>query len=279
MDENNMQAVIDAARTVNKTETLFTGDRLTRYFIPGFGEHASRIESIDRETGSDTPFRKRGTVTVFDAASFNMVLADNADSGDIAIYIDRNPKAPAVVAVLNGNGKDGPGWGDFRAQIEFRQTPQWGKWVGIDGKLLPQTAFAEFIEDNMEDIADPAGARMLEIATYLEATRTVNFKSGIRLSSGEIQFQNLENMDAKVGAGSIAIPETITLGLAPLQGSPLFKIPARFRYRLSDGKLTLGIKLQRIEDLMRDVVEDVVAKIERGANVSVIEGRAPDPTR
>lgn len=279
MDDSNMQAVIDAARAAGKTELLFESDRDRLYFVPGFGGHGSRIESVNLELGSDVPFRKRGTVTVFDAASLNMVLADNNDSGNIAIYIDRNPTKPAVVAVLNGHGKDGAGWGDFRAQIEFRKTPQWEKWTGIDGKLLPQATFAEFIEDNMEDIADPAGARMLEIATYLEATRTVNFKSGIRLSSGEIQFQNLENLDAKVGAGTIAIPETITLGLAPLQGSPLFRVPARFRYRLIEGKLTLGVKLQRIEDLMRDVLEDVVAKIERGTNVSVIEGRAPDVTR
>ena len=274
-----MQAVIDAARAVSAPTEIGGNETFRTYFIPGFGNHPSRIESVDLETGLKGPLRKRGTVTVFDAASFNMVLADNAGAGDVAIYIDRNPIRPAVVALLNGHGKGGPGWGDFRAQIEFRKTPQWEKWTSIDGKLLPQTAFAEFIEDNMEDIAEPVGARMLEIATYLEATRTVNFKSGIRLSSGEIQFQNLENLDAKVGAGAIAIPETIVLGLAPLQGSPLFRVPARFRYRLSDGKLTLGVKLQRIEDLMRDVLDDVVAKIERGANVSMIEGRAPEVTR
>lgn len=279
MDDSNMQAVIDAARAVGKPEAIAGNAAMQPFFIPEFGAHASRVETIDMEKGQPKPLRKRGIVTVFDAASFNMVLADNRDAGNIAIYIDRNPTKPAVVAVLNGHGKDGAGWADFRAQIEFRQTPQWAKWTGIDGKLMPQVTFAEFIEDNMEDIADPSGATMLEISSYLQVTRTVNFRSGIRLSSGAIQFQNVQDDDAKVGAGSIAIPETITLGLAPLQGSPSFRVPARFRYRLKEGKLELGVKLQRIEDLMRDVLEDVVAKIERGANVSVIEGRAPDATR
>lgn len=274
-----MQAVIDAAREVGKPQSIAGNPSVQPFFIPGFGVHPSRIENVSLEAGLGAPIRKRGTITVFDAASLNMALADNKDAGNIAIYIDRNPTKPAVVAVLNGHGASGPGWGDFRAQIEFRPTPQWVKWTGIDGKMLKQAEFAEFIEDNMEDIADPAGALMLEIATYLQATRTTNFKSAIKLSSGAVQFQNLEDVSASVSAGQIAIPETITLGLAPLQGSPVFRVPARFRFRVTDGKLTLGVKLQRIEDLMRDVLEDVVAKIERGANVSVIEGHAPDVTR
>ena len=274
MEDGNMQAVIDAARFGMTPVTVDANAAHIVSYTPTHGYHET-----NSETGLPKPLRKRGSVVVFDAASFNMVLADNADAGDIAIYIDRNPTRPAVVAVLNGHGKTGAGWGDFRASIQFRKTPQWEKWTAIDGKMLGQAAFAEFIEDNLEDIADPAGATMLEIATYLEATRTTNFKSGIRLSSGQIQFQNLENLDAKVGAGQIAIPETITLGLAPVQGCPVYRVPARFRYRLTDGKLTLGVKLQRVEDLMASVLDDVVAKIERGANISVIEGIAPDVVR
>jgi uncharacterized protein YfdQ (DUF2303 family) len=103
----------------------------------------------------------------------------------------------------------------------------------------------------------------------------VDFKSGLRLSSGAIQFQNLESIDAKVGAASIAIPEQFTLGIAPMFGAPSYSIPVRFRYRLQEGKLTLGVKLQRIESLMETLIEDVVAKIERGANISVLDGLPP----
>lgn len=67
------------------------------------------------------------------------------------------------------------------------------------------------------------------------------------------------------------------LALAPLQGGAPYAVPARFRYRLEDGKLRLGIKLERVEDLMDRVLEDVIAKIERGSNVSVLDGRAPQP--
>lgn len=280
MSDTDLQAVIDAARAGQQPAELFRTGGLAHIFVPRGGENgANKIGSIPLEQGAATPFRKRGTMTVFDAASFNQVLADNADAGNISIYIDRTPERPSVVAVLNGHGPKGAGWGDFRVAIGFRATPQWEKWKRIDGKLLDQAEFAEFVEDNLEDIADPPGASMLEIATYLQATRSVNFKSGIRLSSGAVQFQNLEDVQASVGAGAIAVPETITLGIAPLFGSPSYSVPARFRWRVQDGKLKLGIKLQRVETMMAQIIEDIVAKIERGANVSVLDGLPPEVCR
>lgn len=275
MGAENMQPVIDAARQGAVPTKLHEGDGVAHWLVPGVGAMPSNVHRVEYWKDVGTPRRKSGIVRVFDAASFNQILADNADAGNIAIYFDRNPEKPSVVAVLNGHGKTGPGWGDFRAEIQFRPTPQWVKWKAIDGRMMGQVAFAEFIEDNLEDIAEPAGAIMLEIATYLEAVRTVNFRSGIRLTSGTVQFRHDQNDEAKVGAGTIDVPETIKLGIAPIFGLASYVVPARFRYRIENGKLMLGVKLQRIESMMAQIVEDVIAKIERGANVSVMDGLPP----
>ena len=273
---DNVPAIINAARQGAVAHKVLETPGKLFVLIPGIAGHPSQIKDINTEALADKPIRKRGMTQVFDAASLNMLIADNGDAGNIAIYVNRDPNKPAVVAVLNGHGKSGPGWGDFRAEIAFRPTPQWVKWKGIDGKMMPQAEFAEFIEDNMADVAEPSGAELLEIATYMQATRSVDFKSALQLSSGAVQFQNLESLDTKVGAGSIAIPTMFTLGIAPLFGSPSYKVPARLRYRLTDGKLTLGIKLQRVEDLMVKVLDEVVQKIEVGTNISVFEGLAPN---
>ena len=103
----------------------------------------------------------------------------------------------------------------------------------------------------------------------------MNFRSGIRLPSGQIQFQNMESIEAKVSAGQFAIPETFELGIAPFLGVPIYKVPVRFRYRLQDGKLTLGVKLQRVESMMVDILNDVVGAIERSAEVPLLEGLPP----
>lgn len=289
MEDSNMQAVIDAARTGLTVQKLDVVGRKAHYLIGS--AQGSVVKEINLEDGLPAPVRKRGDVEVFDAASFNTILAQNDDAGSITIYIDRDANNPSIVAVLNGNGDTGPGWGDFRVRILFRFTPQWLKWKAIDGKMMPQVAFAEFIEDNLSDILSPAGADMLEIAQYLSATRSTDFKSAMRLSSGQIQLQNIENIDAKVGAGQTAVPETITLGIAPVFGLPPFRVDTRFRYRIDNGKLLLGIKLQRVEDIMAAVVNDMVngtvASENRPAVVGVaapqgtvmVEGIAPAVTK
>ena len=204
---------------------------------------------------------------MFDAVSFNNVMDQNWDAGFHTVYIDRDVNAPAIIGVMNDNGShEGEaigrlGWRDFRVQIELRQTPQWRKWRAMDGKMVSQTEFSEFIEDNLADIDTPTGAEMLEIVTYLQATRTVSFKSGVRLSNGAIEFVNKEDIDAKVGAGKIEVPERFVLALTPYQGLPLYSVPARFRYRLTDGKLTMGLKLERIENLMNQVLDEVIKGI------------------
>lgn len=254
--EANMEAVIAAARLSDEAKLIKSVGSLEFWSIPT--ANGQVLQKLDIETTLEAPKRARGVVEVFDAASFSALLDANQDAGSITVYVNRDAASPAIVAVMNGNGSGGPGWGDFRVQIAFRATPQWKKWKAIDGQMMLQAAFAEFIEDNLEDVADPAGATMLEIATYLQTTRTTNFKSGVRLSSGAVQFRHEQSDDAKVGAGLIEVPETITLALAPVFGLPPYRIPARFRYRLTEGRLTLGVKMQRIDDLMATIVNEMV---------------------
>ena len=198
------KAIIDAASASEcRREPWRSSGDLQYVALP----HPTGIE-FKRSTwkpGSPAPLRKRGTVRVFDAASFNAILEAN-DGDKATIYIDRDADKPEIVAVLNGNGEGGPGWGDFRVEIVFRLTPQWKKWKHIDGKMLPQVTFAEFIEENIGDIVSPSGADMLEIAQDLSAKRSVDFKSNVRLADGRLQFQNIENIEAQVGPGQIGIP-------------------------------------------------------------------------
>lgn len=272
-DIRDMQAVIDAARQGCAPVPLIHEDGVHVVFLPGAEGGKGSVIDLDRYY--PLPARKRGTITVFDAASFNQLLKDNASAGDAAIYLDRNPNQPHVVAVLNGNGPNGPGWGDLRVQIVFRPTPQWEKWKARDGQLMAQVDFAEFLEENLEDVAEPDGATMLEIASQLQLVRTVNFRSKVVLQGGAFNFTHDQDDKASVGAGQIEVPQQFVLGIAPVFGLAAYRVPARFRYRVVEGKLKLGFKLQRVETMMAQIVEDVIAKIERGANVSVMDGLPP----
>jgi uncharacterized protein YfdQ (DUF2303 family) len=219
------------------------------------------------------PARKKGIIKVFTVDAFNLAISKNLDAGNVVIYADVNPTLPVITAVLNDHGTGGAGWRDFRIVLEFRPTPEWKKWSEINGKMLSQDAFAEHVEENLQDIQMPAGAEMLEIVSKLQITRGLDFKSNMSLATGEVQFQHIETTDAKVGFSQIAIPSEFLLLIAPIHGTHIFQIPARFRFRLNSGKLTLGFKLLRLEDVMAQICTDIMSKIDTNApNVTLIEG-------
>lgn len=267
---DNMQAVIDAARAGHEPKKLSGNDYFEVFYTPTHG-----VQTVDFGPFRDAPFRKKGSVVVFDADSFNALLAENAIAGATTIYINPDANKPAIVAVINGNGASGPGFGDFRVSIGFRETPQWAKWKAIDGRMLPQAEFAEFVEDNLADIATPDGATMMEIVTYLQATRSVDFRSGIKLSNGAVQLTNNESVEASVGAGNIAVPDVFEIALSPIFGVQPFKVPARFRYRIEDRRLKLGFKLQRIEDVVAQIVKEIDGEIDAIEDVVQVYGVAP----
>ena len=267
---DNMQAIIDAARKGFELKTIATGEYFEIVYSPTHG-----FQTIDFEKHRAHPRRKTGSVTLFDADSFNRFLVDNHVPGATTIYVNPDAEKPAIVAVVNGNGSGGPGFGDFRASIAFRTTPQWAKWKAIDGKLLLQSEFAEFVEDNLADIATPDGATMMEIVTYFQATATTDFRSGIKLANGTVQLANNENVEAQVGAGNLAVPDLFEIALSPVFGVTPFKVPARFRYRIENRRLKLGFKLQRIEDVMAQIIRDIEAEIVLPEGVAKVYGIAP----
>jgi uncharacterized protein YfdQ (DUF2303 family) len=223
------------------------------------------------------PHRKTGLVRVFDTASFLNVLADNRDAGEAVVYVDSNQKEPAISAVMNGHNAGGPGWGDYVVTLDFIKTPAWVRWTGIDGKMLDQQAFCEFLEDNAADVVQPSGAALLELLTKLEITASGGLKSKIDLHSGVVQFAVNTDHIAKVGAEAVSVPQKFGLALAPFQCGKVWAVPARFRYRAREGAVTMGLKLEEIDRLVEAIVADMVATIEKGMpeKAKLVYGRAP----
>jgi uncharacterized protein YfdQ (DUF2303 family) len=269
---HDFSEIITIAQKAMKPEPIAVGGTERLLFLPANEHEGAKIVDLDQYAPPLVPRRKSGTIVVFSVHAFNNILFANKDAGTQRVYLDQNLAGPVITGVMNDHGEEGPGWRDFRCVIQFRETVQWKKWRAIDGKMLSQEDFAEFIEQNITDIFDPPGAQMLEIVTYLQATRSVDFKSALSLSNGQVQLQNIESVDAKVGAGQLAIPAEFTLALMPIQGADTFKIPARFRYRIVDGKLRLGLKLLRIEEVMDQIFDEAVKNIAVGEGVTMIAG-------
>jgi uncharacterized protein YfdQ (DUF2303 family) len=220
------------------------------------------------------PRRSTGIVCVYDAPSFVAAL-DQRGTG--VVYADE--EMLALVAVLNDDRGDEAGWRDYQIRLTLRATEEWSGWKYGQG-LGSQQRFAERIEEGLPEIVDPPGADMLELAQTFHASVDVKYRSGHRLANGQTQFTYAEDIKASAGSqpGTITIPETFTLGVAPFLGLHLYEVTARLRYRLSGGDLQIGYQLVRPEAVERDAFGFVVDEVRSAVGDTVfLNGPAPTP--
>lgn len=271
-ERGDAEAVIASA--LRSAEPAKLGEHTYGVVIPADG----RVELVDvtERDGryAPRPRRKSGTYRAHNAETF-VGYVEKHGLPETEVWADL--QTAQVVAVVNAHtGDDHAGWSDHRLVYSVQHTPAWKAWTARDGQLMSQSDFAELIEDRAIDIVRPSAADMLELAQHFQATNGVAFESSRLLSSGEGQLAYRETIDAKAGRkGTLEIPKDFELGLIPFEGADPFKVVARFRYRINDGALRVGYRLNRPEDVLREAFESVVRQIEDGGVTPVFRGVSP----
>ena len=216
-----------------------------------------KLEDISRavEKMQPTPRRKSGTVLLKDLDSLIQYCVDqNAAEaledrdGSAFGYLYADPDSRKITAVFNDMRSAIPGWRDHRAEFKAEYTPEFSKWVSKNGQQFTQTEFAEFIEDNMADITEPAAAALLEMATTIQAKTDISFSSAKRLQNGQVQLGYSEVINATAGAsGAMEIPKEFALGLRIFKNGDGYRLVARLKYRLHSGNVKFWFELDRYE--------------------------------
>lgn len=221
-----------------------------------------------------TPRRKRGKVTHYTADSLAAYANDHREAG-CAAYMDE--EGFSITCVLNGPSPEGPGWSDHIAMLTMRQTPEWRLWEAADNRMMSQEAFARHVESGLMEIVKPASATMLELAQSFQATTNLSFKSGKWLQDGSRQLEYVEDVSATAGkTGTIAIPAELELAISPFEGSDRYKLRAFFRYRITNGVLELGYKLDRPRDAQKQAFVDVADAFQKATLLKTIYRGKPD---
>jgi len=165
-------------------------------------------------------------------------------------------------------------WCTHTAKLVLTETDEWKVWTGSNGNMFDHVAFALFIEDHLNDIVNPDGSTMLELALNLNATQDCGFKGKLNLQNGDVGLVVDQKTDAvALGKnGEIAIPKELTIKLAPFRGIEQMNIQARFRYNLRPPRLTLGYQLIRPKAFVDAVVGAAYDTIKTETGVAVYSG-------
>ncbi len=266
------QAIIDVAREAERRGAPTAIDPTELYVTVGAN---GQPVVLDLETYLDQPKRKTGRVTFTTAESFAAYVLKHSGSGTergpVTVWADVQNRR--VTAVLDDHDGEGAGWAEHRATLALQHTPDWLLWTKNDRAWLEQTLFAELIEEALPTIIEPDGATMLEIAQSFHAQKNAIFKSDRRLDSGQVQLTYQEDVEATAGRnGDLQVPASFLLALAPFEGIDPFRVKARLRFRVNDGKLRIGYILDRPEHVLRDAFTDVVTAVESSTSLPVWQG-------
>lgn len=258
---NSTQAALDAGMNLAEPRDI---EGTPVVVLP----NGATVQTLERLLPN--PTRKAGIVTLSDVMSFVAFVEKHKDE-DTSLYGQYSP--PSFRAVFNDHAAD-PGWRDFGAVYACPLAAEWVTWKGKSGVQMNQEQFAQFIEDNLPDIAIPPAADMLEISRSLEAKKKVNFASGIRLHNGQNELTYEEEVTGTAQKGKLQVPEEFTIGIPVLEGGLKYAVIARLRYRIGDGgKLAMWYELVRPHKILEDAVAAVWSEIEQRTDLMIFNGK------
>ncbi|MGY6214948.1 DUF2303 family protein [Methylolobus aquaticus] len=216
---------------------------------------------VEHVEARGAPRRVEADVTLTTLESFIAFVSAHGDAQS-AIFVDTLSGKTEFCAILDYHLGQKADWCKFKARYECPRTPEFQDWQEKSGKSMPQTDFAEFIEDHLPDIVDPPAAEMAEIARGLVADIKIKFTKAVRLDNGETQLQYREEINGAAGpSGQLKIPQTIKLGLPLFMGGEPYAVEARFKYRIRDGVLSMWYELIRPHRLIDDAVDTMVKAV------------------
>ena len=195
------------------------------------------------------------------ATPASIILASR-DKGEIVSVLDwhqpENIDSPADPVY---------GFARHRARFSLAFTPEWIAWNAVSGRAVNQTAFAEFIEENLPEVIEPDGAALLEMVRHVSGKKSIVFESARNLANGDVQITYKEDTQANGSSkGEIAMPSHIVLRLPVYKGAEratTFDVKAFLRFRVADGKLTYELKLHRPEKAVELAFVEVCAELSR----------------
>jgi len=246
-DSNEIATALRFGTHAAGHHTITTGAVHTHVTLDEDGK--PHTTTVDHRHLKDTPDRFRGTTYVHSIEAFvdlaGHYYGDDIELAGAVTYADH--KARTLTTILNDQYYEhDTQWADQRIVHKIERTPEWQRWIEIDRTMLSQEEAAEFIEDRLIDIKDPAGNVLLDIAQTMSAKGTVELRNARRLQNGAVQVVYAEDIETTSGDQHMEIPGRIVLSLPISHGAADTEISVRFRYRWHRPNLTMAFLLDNV---------------------------------
>jgi uncharacterized protein YfdQ (DUF2303 family) len=264
--DSNAAAILAAGAAIGLPKTNPAPHGKSYAVIPE--NHA--LEYLEVAYAPDHP---KALVKLRDAASFIRYFGDHhvptsrifctTEPARFVAVFDEFLDATDAAGTIDGQAT----FREFRAEFTVPPSREWLLWNAANRQHMSQLGFAEFLQDNLPDIAVPSGAELYEISLNFEAQQSASFVSSQRLTDGSHNMQ----FRADNSGSTVKLPEYITLQIPVFENEEARDLRARLRYRAKDQTLTLWYELERPHKVLEAAFKAVFERItEKTASVPLM---------
>lgn len=240
------------------------------------------------------PERRKGTAHLTTLASFIEHVNRFKDEHS-AIFADvpPAPATPRLIGVLNYNEKaaGAPRFGDHRAEYAFPISDEWKAWTSKKD-AMGLADFAEFLEEHVGDIVDPAtlpkdsatlaeakqlGITLATPQALMETSRglTIHVKAGItnatRLSSGETQVDFKEEHQGADGK-ALVVPGGFAIAIPVFRLGTPYLLLVRLRYRVEGNRVLWFFAISKVAKSFETAITTACAEAKTGTALPLFYG-------
>lgn len=185
------------------------------------------------------------------------------------IFADAVTGPLSVKAVLDYHEPETPRYAHHIAVYAPVYAEEWRTWTAV--KTMKQAEFAEFIEENRDDIRMPSAASLLEIVTKFRATKKQDYDSVVYQPDGSAMIAWSDKVEG-AGKPGVPVPTELTLGIPVFFKGASYEVPVFLRYRIIEGVLLFTLKLDRVKLIEQHAIDKVVAEIAGATEVPMLYG-------
>ena len=274
MDVNVKEAIDKIASMAGVTTHSFSAP--IRGTVPLLAvPNGTTLQSVKKlvDEYATKPDRRTGTDTVLDLKTLVEWTNRHKDGGSV-VFCDTDRDEPKLLTIVDyhramndeiANGDDTARFRSFRGLYQFPLSEQWKAWKDVDGKVMDQADFAEFLEDRVLDLIAPdvsqdgegvetkklppqvaqllglLGGRcalpqdIITLSKGLSVTANARTAQRVDVNTGEGSLM-FEEQHLGEGGQRITVPKLFLICIPVFDRSPFhYRIPVRIRYRLQGG--------------------------------------------
>lgn len=230
------------------------------------------------------PMRRRGCIELTDVASLiavmqrwgddnTVVYADTAEMQFIAVLNDHPSVDGDADIDDDSHDQEATAWRDHRAEYACPRSTEWAAWTSKEGRVLSQVEFAEFLESRLEDMSTgegmPVPLDVLKMARDLQIRTKGTFGRSFDPVTGDSSLVN----STETVTGSTVIPRAFLIAIPVFEGGVRYKIEARIRFQLVDGKASFSYVLHQRIEVQKHAFDEVAQRIRAETDTLVVFGK------